>query len=373
MNYLRRTWAEIDISALVHNFNTIRSMTDSKIFSVVKANAYGHSIELIATALDKAGTDYFAVSNIEEAKELRSLGIEKPILILGYTPPEMAEDLRKYDLTQTVFSYEFAEKLNKYAEEASVFVKTHLKLDTGMGRLGFDFRNNGFNDLEEVKKLSALNRLTFLGVFTHFAVADTDPEYTKEQYNHFVTAVKNLEESGFSFKVKHCCNSAATLNYKNMHLDAVRPGIILYGLTPDCDMDIGTDFKPVMSFKSVVSLVKNVKAGQTVSYGRTYTFERDSKIATVTAGYADGVLRLLSNKGRVLINGQYANIVGRICMDQFCIDVTDIEDIKEGDIVTLFGNGLPIEEFANNADTINYEVVCGLTKRVPKIPINECL
>ena len=373
MNYLRRTWAEIDISALVHNFDVIRSMTNAKIFSVVKANAYGHSVELIATALDKSGTDYFAVSNIEEAKELRNLGIEKPILILGYTPPEKAEELKEYDLTQTVFSYEFAEKLNKYANKANVFVKTHLKLDTGMGRIGFDFRNNGFDDLEEVKKLRTLNHLTFRGVFTHFAVADTDPEYTKVQYNNFITAVNHLEENGFSIKVKHCCNSAATLKHKDMHLDAVRPGIILYGLTPDTCMDISKDFIPVMSFKSVVSLVKNVKAGQTVSYGRTYTFNRDSKIATVTAGYADGVSRLLSNKGRVLVNGQYANIVGRICMDQFCIDVTDIEDIKEGDVVTLFGKGLPVEEFAKNTDTINYEVVCGITKRVPKIPVNKCL
>ncbi len=369
MNYLRRTWAEIDISALIHNFSTIRSMTNAKIFSVVKANAYGHSIELIATALDKAGTDYFAVSNIEEAKELRSLGIKKPILILGYTPPEKAEELREYRLSQTVFSYSYAKKLNEYAEKADVFVRIHLKLDTGMGRLGFDFRSDEFTAVKEVKGLDAFNHLTVEGVFTHFPVADTDAEYTINQYNRFIKAVELLEAEGFSFKIKHCCNSAATLNHKNMHLDAIRPGIILYGLTPDVGMNIKVDLQPVMSFKSVVSLVKHVKAGESVSYGQTYTFKKDSKIATVTAGYADGVVRLLSNRGRVRINGQYANIVGRICMDQFCIDVSDIKDVKEGDVVTLFGKGLPVEEFAKNAETINYEVVCGLTKRVPRIPI----
>lgn len=372
MSYLRRTWAEIDSSALIHNFNKIKSMTDAKIFSVVKANAYGHSVELVAPILDKAGTDYFAVSNIEEAKELiRKCGITKPILVLGYTPPEMAAELSAYKITQAVYSYEFAEKLQEYAEKADVFVRIHIKLDTGMGRLGFDFRENGFRNIEEVKKLKAFNRLTTWGVFTHFSCADTNPEYTQEQYNRFIEAVNVLEENGFSFKVKHCCNSAGVLNHKEMHLDAVRPGIILYGLTPDSSMDISKDFKPVMTFKSVVSLVKNVKAGETVSYGNTHTFERDSKIATVTAGYADGVLRLLSNRGRVMVCGKYANIVGRICMDQFCIDVTDIDDVKIGDVVTLFGEGLPVEEFAANADTINYEVVCGLTKRVPKVLIED--
>lgn len=371
MNYLRRTWAEINSSALIHNFNKIRSLTNAKIFSVIKANAYGHSVELVAPVLDKAGTDYFAVSNLEEAKEIRALGIKKPVLILGYTPPERAYELEEYNLIQTVFSVEFAEKLNDCAKQAGVIIHTHLKLDTGMGRLGFVFRNEGFESLEEIKKLKELKNLTIDGVFTHFASADVNTKFTNEQYNRFVLAVKCLEESGFTFKLKHCCNSAGVLNHKEMHLDAVRPGIILYGLTPDTSMDLGEDFLPVMSFKSVVSLVKNVKAGETVSYGQTYTFERDSKIATVTAGYADGVCRLLSNKGRVMVGGKYASIVGRICMDQFCIDVTDIEGIKSGDVVTLFGDGLPVEEFAANADTINYEVVCGLTKRVPKVLVED--
>ena len=369
MNHLKRTWAEIDLDALVHNFKTIKAKTNAKIFSVVKADAYGHSTSLVAPALDAAGTDYFAVSNLDEAKELRALGINKPILILGYTPPTCAKELYDYDITQTVFSYEFAEKLNSYAEQSGVTVKTHLKLDTGMGRIGFDFRNQGFRELVDTRRLIRFKNLEFEGIFTHFPVADCDKDYTKEQFDRFVQAVEYLEECGFDFKIKHCCNSAAFLNHSDMHLDAVRPGIILYGLTPDTRMDIGDEFIPVMSLKSVVSQVKHVEAGETISYGRTYTFEKNAKVATVSAGYADGVLRLLSNRGRVLINGQYAPIVGRICMDQFCVDVTDIATVKDGDIVTIFGKEPSAEEFAKNADTINYEAICSVAKRVPRVKI----
>lgn len=371
MKYLHRTWAEVNLDALVHNFKLIKSKTDAKIFSVIKANAYGHSVDIVAPALDTAGTDYFAVSNLDEAKELRALGIKKPVLILGYTPPTCAKELSDFDLIQTVFSYEFAEKLNENATASGVTVNTHIKLDTGMGRIGFDFRNEGFNELVDVRRLQRFKSLNFEGVFTHFAMSDSDEAYTKEQYERFVSAIEYLENEGFDFKIKHCCNSAAFLNFKEMHLDAVRPGIILYGLTPDENMNIDKDFLPVMSFKSVVSMVKRVSAGETVSYGRTHTFKSNAKVATVTAGYADGVLRLLSNKGRVLINGKSAPIVGRICMDQFCVDVTDIDDVKAGDTVTIFGEGLPVEEFAKNADTINYEIVCGLSKRVPRIYIKN--
>lgn len=370
MNCLRRSWAEINLDALVHNFSIIKSMTDAKIFSVVKADAYGHSAKTAAKVLDQAGTDFFAVSNIEEAKELRQTGIVKPILILGYTPPSLAKELADYDITQTIFSYDFAQKLNEKAAAVGGVVHAHIKLDTGMGRIGFDFRDEGFKDLVETRRLINFKNLDFEGVFTHFPVADSsapeDIAYTKDSFKRFTSAIDYLENEGFSFKVRHCCNSAATLNYKEMHLDAVRPGIILYGLTPDKDMDIGEKFLPVMTFKAVVSMVKHLSAGETVNYGRSYAFKRNAKVATVSAGYADGVVRLLSNKGRVLVNGKYANIVGRICMDQFCIDVTDI-DVKEGDVVTIFGDGLPAEEQADKAQTINYELVCGVSKRIPRI------
>lgn len=375
MNYLHRAWAEIDLDALVHNFKLVRSITDAKIFSVVKANAYGHAVPLIAQRLDRAGTDYFAVSNIDEARELRVLGIKKPILILGYTPPFLAEELYKNDIIQTVYSMEYAEKLNSFAKRGNLTLKAHLKLDTGMARIGFDCRTDEFSGLSDAQAALNLENLHFTGVFTHFPSADSyasaDKEYTDKQFGRFLKAVELLETDDFKFEIKHCCNSAATLLYGDKHLDAVRPGIILYGLTPSVDIELKLPFKPVMTFKATVSMVKELDAQQTVSYGRTFKADRPMKIATVTAGYADGFPRLLSSKGNVLIRGQRAPIVGRICMDQFCCDVSHIEGVEEGDQVILFGEGLPVEEMARDSETINYEIVCGLSKRVPRIYLGE--
>ncbi len=375
MSYLHRAWAEIDLDALVHNFKLIRSMTDAKIFSVVKANAYGHSVPMIAKLLEENGTDYFAVSNIDEAKELRSLGIEKPVLILGYTPPFLATELAKSQIMQTVYSLEYAQKLNSEAQKAGVVINAHLKLDTGMGRIGFDCRSDALPEIEDAKKALELKNLNFRGVFTHFPVADSyaapHKDYTDAQYARFVKALEILESDGFSFDIKHCCNSAATLLSPEKHLDAVRPGVILYGLTPSCEIDFDHRFIPVMTFKATVSMVKDVVEDETISYGRTYKTQGPAKIATVTAGYADGFPRLLSSNGDVLIRGQRAPIVGRICMDQFCADVSHIEGVQEGDTVILFGKGLPVEEMAAGADTINYEIVCGLSKRVPRVYIKD--
>ncbi len=375
MNYLHRAWAEIDLDALQQNFRYIRSKTDAKIFSVVKANAYGHSVYMIAKLLDEEGTDYFAVSNIDEAKELREIGIKKPILILGYTPPFLAAELAEKDITQAVFSLDYAKKLSNFAEKNGVTVKAHIKLDTGMGRIGFDFRTDKMPGLAEAKEALKRKGLSFSGVFTHFPAADSyaepDTHFTNEQYGRFLNAIENLENAGFSFEIKHCCNSAATLLSPEKHLDAIRPGIILYGLTPSVEVEIDKAFTPVMTFKAAVSMVKTVDEGETVSYGRTFAAKKQMKLATVTAGYADGLPRLLSGRGEVLIHGKRAPIVGRICMDQFCCDVSDIEGVAEGDTVILFGKDLPVEEMAKNADTINYEIVCGLSKRVPRIYIKD--
>lgn len=375
MNYLHRAWAEINLDALVHNFKLIRSMTDAKIFSVVKANAYGHSVPMIARLLDQNGTDYFAVSNIDEARELRGLDIKKPILILGYTPPFLAKELYENDIIQTVYSLEYAEKLNRFAAEAGVRVTAHMKLDTGMGRIGFDCRSDELWGLDEAKKALTLSNIVYKGVFTHFPVADSyeslHQTYTDSQYNRFTKAISILEKDGFSFEAKHCCNSAATLLDEDKHMDAIRPGIILYGLTPSVEIELNKPFMPVMTFKATVSMVKTVNAEETISYGRTYKAEKPTKIATVTAGYADGFPRLLSGKGSVLIRGKKAPIVGRICMDQFCADVSNIEGVEEGDTVILFGEGLPVEELATHSGTINYEIVCGLSKRVPRIYVRD--
>lgn len=375
MNYLHRAWAEINLDALLHNFKAIKSHTDAKIFSVVKANAYGHSVGKIALLLDKAGTDFFAVSNIDEAEELRNLGILKPILILGYTPPSFAEKLIKLDISQTVFSLDYATTLDRFAEKLGSVIKCHLKFDTGMGRLGFDFRNGKILALDDVKEALKLQNLEFEGVFTHFPVADSnkkaDKAYTESQYSHFLKVINLLETDGFKLGLKHCCNSAATLLYEDKHLDAIRPGNILYGLTPDKDLTLPYPLVPVMTFKAAVSMIKNLKRGETVSYGKTFKAKKDMKLATVTAGYADGIPRLLSNKGYVIIGGKKAPIVGRICMDQFCADISNIDGVNEGDTVILFGKELPVEQFADWAGTINYEIVCGLSKRVPRIYIEN--
>lgn len=371
MSYLHRAWADIDLSALVHNFGVIKNLTKSKIFSVVKANAYGHSAPIVAKFLDSCGTDYFAVSNIDEAKELRDHGIAKPILILGYTPPFLAKELGEMEIIQAVFSLEYAEKLDDSARMADVTVKAHMKLDTGMGRIGFDCRQDSLDGLSSAEKALSLKHLDFKGVFTHFPVADskekTDENFTREEFARFMKAVDLLEAKGHKFALRHCCNSAATLLYPEMHLDAIRPGVILYGLSPDESLDLPKGLKPVMTFKSAVSMVKTLREGETVNYGRSFSADRPMKVATVTAGYADGLPRLLSNNGYVLIKGQKAPIVGRICMDQFCADVSHIEGVSEGDEVILFGEGLPVEDMARAAGTINYEIVCGISKRVPRV------
>ncbi|MBO5726875.1 MAG: alanine racemase [Clostridia bacterium] len=372
MDFLHRTWVEIDLDALSHNFNTIKeNCADSKVCVVVKANAYGHSVKDIAPKLDQLGADSFAVSNLVEALQLREYGIVKPILILGYTPAENADILAKNDITQTVFSTEFAKKLSQNAVKNNVTVKIHLKLDTGMGRLGFDCRSDECAGLSEAIEALKLPGFDYEGVFTHFSVADgTDDEtvtFTNEQYSRFLNCIQKIEAAGFKAKYTHCCNSAGTCIHTDKHLNYLRPGIILYGLTPDKDLELNEKFIPVMTFKSVISMVKTINKGDTLSYGRTFKAEKTMKVATVTAGYADGYPRLLSNKAEVMVNGKRAKVIGRICMDQFIIDVSHIEDIKEDDEVILFGKELPVEELAALSGTINYEIVCGISPRVPRI------
>ncbi len=368
LNFIGRCWKEIDISALKNNFKIIQKISGAEICAVVKADAYGHGAKAVAKALTECKARSFAVSNLQEAEELREAGISQPILILGYTPEIYAKTLSRQGLIQCVYSLDYAKELNREALSAGVTVETHLKLDTGMCRLGFDFRNSHFCGIEEAKEVLSLSNLCTTGVFTHFSSADgessADEAFTKEQHDRFSAAVAELEKDGFIFKTKHCCNSAATLLGICEAGETVRAGIILYGLAPSNEVTLPEGIKPVMSLCSVVSQVKTVEEGSRVGYGRTYTTETPRKIATVSAGYADGVPRLLSNRGSVIINGKRAKILGRICMDQFCVDVSDIEDVKKGDCVTIFGEGLSVDEVAEQASTINYEIVCGITKRV---------
>lgn len=368
MDFLRRTWAEISIPALLHNYNLIKiKMGSCKILPVVKANAYGHNEIAVAKALMNAGADGFCVSNLLEATILRENGIDLPILILGYTPPECAQELADYNITQAVFSLEYAKELSRYINNKNINI--HIKIDTGMGRIGFNAKNDILDDLAEVYTLKGLS---VTGVFTHFSSADgnskDDIDYTDKQYKLFAKTVKQLKEQGFNTGIVHCLNSAAIINAERYESDACRPGIILYGLNPSNSVAL-EGIKPVMTLKSVISMVKTINKGDALSYGRTFVAEKQMKVATVSAGYADGYPRLLSCKGEVILHGKRAKILGNICMDQFIIDVSDIENVKCGDEVILFGEEITANEIANKCQTIGYEITCGLTSRVPRVII----
>lgn len=374
MDFLHRTWAEIDLSALKHNFSIIKNLAkDSKIMAVVKADAYGHSVSLTVPVLDSLGADAFAVSNIEEALILRKQGIKKPLLILGYTPVAMIKELAENDIAQCVYSSDYATSLSEMAQKNNVNIKIHIKLDTGMSRLGFNCRTEALEGVNEAIKAASLKGFIFEGVFTHFTDADrtkdSEDGFTDKQFKLFSKALESFEKANLKPIYAHTCNSAALISDNDKHLDFCRPGIILYGLKPSSKLKLNEDFKPVMTLKSVVSMVKEIDENTPISYGRTFVTNKKTRIATVTAGYADGYPRALSNKAYVLINGQKANIVGRVCMDQMCVDITDIENVKIGDEVILFGKELPVEEIAELCSTINYEIVCGVSPRVPRIAI----
>lgn len=375
MDFLRRTWAEIDTDALIHNLKIVKSAANTPVMAVVKADAYGHGVKTIAPLLQQNGADSFAVSNIEEAIELRECGIVKPVLILGYTPCEYACELAKNDISQCVYSLEYAKLLSQNADKCGVKVKIHIKIDSGMARLGFDCRDDSLRGIGDAVAAAGLYNLKLEGIFTHFAVSDRndmqEDGFTNAQYSRFCKVVEYFENHGLHPRFKHCCNSAALCLDFDKHLDMCRAGIVLYGLTPSADLKLPQDFIPVMQLKSVISFVKQINSGDTVSYGRTFKAEKDMRIATISAGYADGYPRLLSNKGYVLINGQRAPIVGRVCMDQLCVDVTNIPDVKMGDEVLLFGKDLPVEELASLCGTINYELVCGISPRVKRIYITK--
>ncbi len=369
MEFFHRTWAEIDLNALKHNLYYIKKQADgAKLMAVVKANAYGHSAELVVPFLAKNGVDYFAVSNIDEALQLRGLGITASILILGYTPIDAVELLAENDITQCVYSADYAGNLSRKAVALGKQIKIHIKLDTGMSRLGFSLEKIG-----EAVESAKLEGFAFEGIFTHFACSDRTPEdednFTNEQYDCFVEGVKRFREQGLEPKIVHCCNSAATLLDSDKHCDLVRPGIILYGLTPNHALDF--PIIPVMTLKSVVSMVKYIKKGDSVNYGRSFTAQKDMRIATVAAGYADGYPRGLSNKAYVLIKGQRAPVIGRVCMDQLSVDISNIKNVDIGDEVILFGRDLSVNTLADITGTINYEIICNISPRVPRILIKE--
>ncbi len=373
---LHRAWAEIDLSALAHNVESVRNVlpASTQLMAVVKANAYGHGDEAVCRKLASIGVHWFAVSNLEEALSVRRVCPDAEIFILGYTPPECAPEMAEHNIIQGVISEEYAQQLQQYADKP---VRCHIKLDTGMGRIGFQ-GSSPDTYAQQLLPLFSLSKLKIEGLYTHFAVADSpdnesDAAYTMQQEERILGVYDALRAMGHPLAHVHCMNSAASVYKPNPRCTLARIGIVMYGLAPNYPVPIPVDIKPVMTFKSVISQVKTITKGDSVSYGRTYTADKPRRIATVTAGYADGYARLLSNKGSALVHGVICPIVGRVCMDQMMLDVSDVPStVASGDEVTLFGSGeITADLLASLYGTIGYEIICGISKRVPRISVNE--
>ncbi len=363
-----RTWTEIDLSNLEHNYRALRAMLPQgcRFLGVVKADAYGHGAVPVARRLEQLGAEYLAVACLDEALELRQAGITTPILILGYTPVERANSLLDNGITQTVYDVDMARALSDAAAAAGKTLKIHVKADTGMSRLGWLCGEEDQSAaVEAIAQVCALPGLEAEGIYTHFANADGDEDYTMLQFTRFLDLLEALKDKGITFAIRHCAASAAALKFPCTHLDMVRPGIALYGHYPDpsCEGLDGPGLRPVMTLKTRVASVKTVPAGTPVSYGCTHVLDRETRLAALTIGYADGLPRLCSDKLEVLIGGQRAPVVGRICMDMCMADVTGL-DVAPGDEVEVFGEHLPIEDVAALAGTIQYELLCAVSPRV---------
>lgn len=365
-NFSRRSWVEISLEQLRRNLSLYeeRLPEGARIIAVVKADAYGHGDGRIAVELNRLGVDLFAVSNIDEAITLREAGAEGEILILGYTPPELYPKLLEYDITQTLISEEYADVLLAQSSQ----LKCQFAIDTGMNRIGVS-ADDAAACAQTVEKYYSRCNLT--GIFTHLSCADGDEEddreYTDAQLYRFERVAELLEHLELPYV--HCLNSAGGLFYADecKYNGFVRLGIVLYGLKPDVSNHLPDGIQPILTWKTVVSVVKELKAGEAVGYGRAFYADHDMRIATLPTGYADGYNRRLSEGGAVYVKGKRAPIVGRICMDQMMVDVSDIDDVREGDEVILIGDCYTADDMARDLGTIGYEVVCGISKRVARI------
>ena len=363
----RAVWAEIDLAAIEHNIKEIKKCIHggARLCAVVKADAYGHGAAAVARKAIEGGASYLAVAVLSEALELRQAGFTEPILILGATPVEESGVLVDYDITQTVFTMEAAEALSKAALHRGKVAKVHLKVDTGMSRIGIRPELAG----ELAKQLSMLPGIELEGMFSHFALSDSrDKSYAKEQLARFRLAIAKVEEKGVRIPIKHLANSAAILEMPEAHFDMVRAGVILYGLWPSDEVEHVIDLRPAMKVCAKLVYIKDMEPGEPISYGCTFHTTRKSRIATLPVGYADGYTRLFAGKAVVELHGQRVPVVGRICMDQCMIDVTDVPEAREGDEVVLFGSDtLTTDEAASWLGTINYEIVCMVSPRVPRM------
>ncbi|MBQ7778075.1 MAG: alanine racemase [Oscillibacter sp.] len=367
---LRRTWAEIDLDALEHNYRRAREIVGPgvKYLGVVKADAYGHGAVQVARKLEQLGTDYLAVSSLDEARELRHGGVNAPILILGHTPPEMVPELIRYRITQAVSALSKAREYSAQAVACGGTLKVHMKVDTGMSRLGFLVRGRHFEGgVQGILDACALPGLETEGIFTHFAVSDADDEpseeYTHEQFAVFMAVIGALAERGCTFAIRHCANSGALARYPEMYLDMVRPGIALYGMGADAE-PLG--LRPVMRLMSSVSTIKVHDPDTDVSYGRLYRTEGKERVGVLPIGYADGFFRALSGRVSVMTDSGPAPQLGRICMDMCMVDLTDLPDVHVGDTVEIFGRRQSVDLLAELAGTIPYELTCAVSKRVPR-------
>ena len=368
---VHRIWAEIDLDAIGHNMRVIRKYTNknAKIMAIVKADAYGHGVVSVARTMIENGADAFGVACVDEAIQLRRSGYTLPILVLGATLPCEAETIVDYDITTAAFDYDNAKHLSDIAAAKGKRASVHIKVDTGMSRIGIVAMQEGAE--EQVMKIASLPGIEITGIFSHFSCADTENEaLTLKQFERFINFCDRVKKEGVEIPLRHICNSAALFRYPHMQLDMVRAGIVCYGLYPS-ELIGGYGLEPAMSLKTSVSRVEKLMPGESVSYGAAYTAQEEKRVATLMAGYADGYSRLFSKGGRVILDGEYAKVLGKICMDQCMVDVDSVNNISVGDVATLFGKSgdkcIPVEELAALSGTINYEIICMVSRRVPRV------
>lgn len=369
-----RSWVEIDLDVFKNNLKIIRSHIgkDVKMLAVIKADAYGHGAIPLAKVCAENEVDHLAVACVSEGIELRNAGIDLPVLILSYIDDFDIDEVIKYNLIPAVYDLEFTEKLNDRLVYLDKQLKVHIKLDTGMTRLGFN-ASDVDKTVDDIMYINNLSNIEVEGIFTHYADSDNlVMEYCDLQFERYMKIVNALSSRGINIPIKHTCNSAGTITHDNKYLDMVRCGIMLYGYYPEEHLKSQLPgIKPFLSWKAKISQVREVLCDTSVSYGRTKNVGKGTKLAVISVGYADGYPRRLSNNFYVLINGRKAQLVGRVCMDQIIVDVTDIPDVKKGDTVTLLGtelnNSVTADDFANTLGTISYEILCNIGKRVPRI------
>ncbi len=365
-----RTWAEINLDNIIYNYNSLKKQAEcNRVMAVIKADAYGSGAVTVAHTLENEGCDYFAVATLDEALQLRRESVKSDILTFGYVDTAGLELAVSHNISITISDIQNAIDINTIAKKLNKKAKIHIKIDTGMTRFGFNYKT-ACNDILEIINLE---NVYIEGMYTHFSSADEKlKDYTQIQFENYMHVVQQLNNNNVNIPLKHVANSATTLMYKEMHLDIVRCGISLYGYYPSGDVDKDIKLKPCMSFKTKVVRVQNIEKNVCISYGRKFTTNRESLIATLPIGYADGFSRMLSEKVNIFINGERAKVVGRICMDSCMIDVTDLKsEVNIGDEVEIFGDNIAVEEVAEQLDTINYEVLCMVSKRVPRMYLKQ--